>query len=95
MAANEGKITRFPGGIAQYTLAAVGAAAGDVTCAGIALTDTLLLVEAVTFDTSGYCTAVADLTAEFSITAADTVNNTGGTSTANQMVLITVAKTRE
>ena len=84
--------TRIVGGLAQVTIPAVGAAAGNVTATGVALTDKLIAVHAVTVDTSGYTTAVADLTSEFSITAANTINNTGGTSTANQLVLVQVAK---
>ena len=93
MAAVEGMITRFPGGVGQFTFAAVGAAAGNVTVTGVNATDKLLLVQAVTHDTSGYCTAVADVTSEFTITAANTINNTGRTSSANLMLLVTVART--
>lgn len=84
--------TRFEGGLAQVLIPAVGAAAGNVTATGVALADKLIAVHSVTIDTSGYTTAVADLTAEFSITAANTINNTGGTSTANKLVLVQVAK---
>lgn len=92
MAANETKITRFPGGVGQFTFFGVGAAAGDVTVAGVLATDELLLVESIAF-TAGVPSAVADLTDEFSITAADTVNNAGGTSTADMLVAVTVART--
>lgn len=92
MAANEGKITRFPGGIGQFTFFGVGAAAGNVTVAGVKSTDELLLVESLAFDT-GVPNAVADLTDEFSVTANNTINNTGGTSTANMFVAVTVART--
>jgi hypothetical protein len=95
MAANEDKVTRFPGGVAQFTFAAVGAAAGNVTATGVNATDELLLVQSVAFDADGDITAVADLTSEFSITAANTINNGGGTSTADEMVLVTVARTRK
>lgn len=95
MAAVETKITRFPGGVAQFTFAAVGAAAGNVTVTGVNASDKLLLVQSVAFDGDGDITAVADLTSEFTITAANTINNGGGTSTADEMVLCTVARTKK
>lgn len=93
MAENSGKITRFPGGIAQFTLFGVGAAAGNVTVPGIKTTDTLLLVQSVTIVAGATVSATADLTAEFTISAANQVNNTGGTSTANCFVAVTIART--
>ena len=84
--------TRIVGGLAQVTIPAVGAAPGDVTATGVATTDKLIAVHAVVIDGSGYTTSVADLTAEFSITAANTINNAGGTTTANKLVLVQVAK---
>lgn len=93
MATVENQITRFPGGIAQFTIAAVGAAAGDVTATGVKATDKLLFVQSIAHDADGDIVAVADLTSEFTITAANTINNTGGTSTADELVLVTVART--
>lgn len=58
-----------------------GAAAGDMTVTGILLGDKLISV--VRIDAAG-----ADLVSEFTVTAADTINNTGGTSTAGQTVLV-------
>lgn len=57
-----------------------GAAAGDVTVTGIKARDKLLFVAPL--DGS------ADLTSEFSVTADDTINNTGGTSTATKVVQV-------
>lgn len=57
-----------------------GAAAGDVTLTGVRTVDEL---ESVINLTDG-----DDLTAEFSISAADTINNTGGTSTATKSLLV-------
>lgn len=94
MSANEGKITRFPGGIGQFTFVAIGAAAGDVTVAGVKASDQLLLVESIAF-AAGVPSAVADLTSEFSVKAANQVNNTGGTSTADRILLVTVARTKK
>lgn len=92
MALPTSNLTRFPGGIAQFTLMGVGAAAGDVTVAGLLTTDQLLFVQSVSFDGTGDIVAVADLTDEFTISAADTLNNTGGTSTADEMLSITIAR---
>lgn len=63
-----------------------GGAAGDLTLTGIATDDTLLKV--ISIDTSGAGNAGTDLTSEFTITAANTINNTGGTSTANKTVIV-------
>lgn len=93
MAANEGNITRFPGGVGQFTFFGVGGAAGDLTVNGINASDKLLLVQALTLDT-GAPNAVADLTSEFSIKVANKVNNTGGTATTGAFVAVTVARTR-
>ena len=57
-----------------------GAAAGNVTVTGIGANDQLLAV--IPTDGSG------DLTSEFTVTAADTINNTGGTSTATKQVFV-------
>lgn len=94
MAAIETNVTRFPGGVGQFTFAAVGATAGDLTVAGVGASDRLLLVESIAF-TAGVPTAVADLTSEFSVKAANTLNNTGGTSSADMIVLVTVARTKK
>lgn len=61
-----------------------GAAAGDVTVTGIATTDTLVAV--VNIDIGG--DAITTLTSEFTISAADTINNTGGTSSAGGVLFI-------
>lgn len=57
-----------------------GAAAGDVTVTGIKTTDKLKAVIDLT--------APADLTSEFTISAANTINNTGGTSSAGSGPLL-------
>jgi|GEM_PF-6886331 len=61
-----------------------GAAAGNVTVTGIAADDTLIAV--LHLDMGG--NAETDLTSEFSITAANTINNTGGTATTNDTLLV-------
>lgn len=57
-----------------------GGAAGNLTVTGIATADQLLEVTYFTIS-GGNVTAVSDLTAEFTVTAANTINNTGGTAT--------------
>lgn len=93
MPAVENQITRFPGGVGQFTFFAVGGAAGNLTATGVKVGDKILLVQALTLN-AGAPSAVADLTSQFTITAANTVNNTGGTSTAGAFVAVTVARTK-
>lgn len=65
-----------------------GAAAGNITVTGIKARDTLVSVlRAVGGGTD--VTDVTNLTAEFSITAADTINNTGGTATTGSKLIVT------
>lgn len=73
-----------------------GAAAGNVTCTGIKKDDEIIQVVAFTFPAAGAVpTGMQDLTAEFTATATDTINNTGGTSTANKGVLVIWARTAD
>ena len=88
--------TRGRGNIKMTVVA--GAAAGDVTVSGIEQGDELIAVLALDFtltegtpntrdwDVAGGTTA--DLTSEFSVSADDTINNTGGTSSANKILLV-------
>lgn len=76
-----------PGRRLKY-FAAAGATAGDVTVTGVATTDTLVWVGVLT--TAASIATYADLTSEFSITGTDTINNTGGTSTANNQLIVAV-----
>jgi hypothetical protein len=87
------KMTHFPNGIAQYTFAAIGAAAGVLTCTGVVLaTDRLLHARADTLNaTTGCITASADLTSETTITADNQITTTS-TSTAGKNFLITIAR---
>lgn len=64
-----------------------GGAAGDFAVAGIAATDELVSV--VHVDGTDASETVADLTAEFDITAADTINNAGGTDTTGGFLVVT------
>lgn len=63
-----------------------GGAAGDLTVTGISTDDVLKGVISLNFadDTD----TGADLLSEFSITDADTINNTGGTATTDAHVLV-------
>lgn len=65
-----------------------GAAAGNVTVTGVATTDTLVFVGV--FTTKASIATFADLTSEFTISATNTINNTAGTSTANNQLLVCV-----
>ena len=66
----------------EKTAVVSGGSAGNITVTGIATTDVL---EAVLYYpiSTGTVTSVSDLTSEFSITAANTINNTGGTATTS------------
>jgi hypothetical protein len=61
-----------------------GGAAGDLTATGILTTDRLRYVLNLTDS--------VDLTAEFTISAADTINNTGGTATTGDLLLCIVER---
>ena len=65
-----------------------GAAAGNITVTGIKTRDTLVSV----LHMAGAGTAVTDvanLVTEFTISAANTINNTGGTSSASGKLVVT------
>jgi len=65
-----------------------GAAAGNITVTGIKTRDRLVSVlRAVGGGTD--VTDVTDLSSEFAITAADTINNTGGTATTGSKLIVT------
>lgn len=60
-----------------------GGAAGDFTVNGIATVDRLIAVHELV--SAG---AHVDLTGEFTITAADTINNTGGSATTGNQIMV-------
>ncbi len=64
-----------------------GGAAGDHTVTGIKTNDVLKSVVHLEGDGT-QLTGAADLTDEFSITDDDTINNDGGTSSANGVLLV-------
>jgi hypothetical protein len=78
-------VKAIPGATVQTAIA--GGAAGDHTVTGIATTDTLVSV--LQIDATDASETVADLTAEFSISKADTISNTGGTATTGSFLLVT------
>jgi hypothetical protein len=69
-----------------------GGAAGNITVTGIKTTDTLAAV--IRFIGAGVAvTDVTDLTTEFTISATNTINNTSGTaSTSDKLLVIWVAR---
>lgn len=87
------KVTRFPNGIGQFLFFAPGAAAGNVGCTGVLKArDVLLQVNALVFATNGTLTSCADYTNEFTILSNNFLNNTGGTSSANKVLCVMVAR---
>lgn len=73
------------GSMVLTTSAFAGDVAGDHTLSGIDLSDTIVAVTAVDDSTH----AATDLTAEFAITAPDTVSNFAGTDTTGAHVVVT------
>lgn len=63
-----------------------GGAAGDFTVTGITTADRLAFVGL--FETKASIATLSDLTAEFAITGANTINNTGGTATTNDQLMV-------
>lgn len=69
----------------KVTLVA-GGSAGDHTVTGIATTDTIIWVGHLS--TAAAIATLADLTGEFTITAADTINNAAGTDTTSDQLMV-------
>ena len=75
-----------------------GGAAGNLTVTGISTDDIIERIFAAAFTINAATPAdnspidltasAGDLTSQFSVTAADTINNTGGTTTANNIVFV-------
>lgn len=61
-----------------------GGAAGVHTVSGITIRDDLIAV----FEQNGTSGILTDLSSEFSIAKADTINNTGGTATSSDKLLV-------
>ena len=62
-----------------------GSTAGDYTVTGIATNDRLIAVHAHSTTAHG---PITDHTSEFTITAANTINNTGGTDLTDNNVIV-------
>lgn len=78
---------KFTPGIPKHALVA-GGAAGDITVAAIKVGDRLDEVIHYIFTAGTDITNITDLTAEFSITADGKINNTGGTASTNNKLLV-------
>lgn len=81
-------IAATPAALVQTVIA--GGAAGNHTVTGIATTDTLVSV--IRLDATDASEAYANDTAEYTISAANTINNTSGTSSAGGALLVTYRK---
>lgn len=92
---NPAALTYFPNGVAQVTTFIKGGVAGDHTVENIETCDMLLAVQAIKWDVDGDVESVTGLLSEFSITADDTINNTGGTDTSDMLLAVTVAAGRK
>jgi hypothetical protein len=66
-----------------------GGAAGDLVVNGITTRDRLIRVETAAFNGSGECTAVTDVTDDFTIKEDGKINNDDETTTANLLVTVT------
>lgn len=77
---------KLAGGFLKAALIS-GDVAGDHTVTGIAAGDELVLVALIEVDT-GALVDVDDLTSEFTIKAADTIENLGGTDTTGSKLLV-------
>lgn len=81
-------ITRFPHGLNVKMSLAAGGTAGNFTVTGITTSDSIRSVWSARYLTTGAINSVADLTSEFSVTAANTINNTGGTNTTYRLLYV-------
>lgn len=73
------------GGFLNVTLVA-GGSAGDHTVTGIATGDEIVFVGH--FSTAAAIATLADITSEFTVTAADTINNVGESDTTNDQLMV-------
>lgn len=80
--ANGKAVAASASGISKALIA--GGSAGDHTVTGIKTTDELIAV----FEQDGTSGLLTDLTSEFSISAADTINNAAGTDTTSDKLLV-------
>lgn len=81
----------LPAAFLKVTLVA-GGAAGNHTVTGIATGDEIAFVGHLS--TAAAIATLADITSEFTVTAADTINNAAGTdTTSDQLMVIWIDKT--
>lgn len=78
----------FPGRAIPHLTAIAGGSAGDHTVLGVASADDLAGVLRLNRDGTASNIDVTDLTSEFSISAADTINNAGGTDTTGDTLIV-------
>jgi hypothetical protein len=80
-------MSSVPGGGYVRQKVVAGAAAGPITVAG--LEATAILVSVLSYASTWAATEPKDLTAEFTVTAANTISNVGGTATTGSRVVVT------
>ncbi|GMU44161.1 MAG: DUF2190 family protein [Xanthomonadales bacterium] len=76
------------------TAVIAGGAAGDHTVTGIATTDRLISVVQLNRDATASNITAAALTGEFTISAANTINNASGTATTGDVLIVTYESAR-
>lgn len=76
------------------TAVIAGGAAGDLTVTGIATTDRLVSVVLLNRDATAANITATSLSSEFTITAANTINNTSGTNTTGDALIVTYESAR-
>ena len=77
--------SKLAGGFLKVTLV-TGGSAGNHTVTGITTSDEISWVGHLS--TAAAIATLADLTSEFSITATNTINNTGGTDTTSDQLMV-------
>lgn len=81
--------SRFPNGLNVRLSCIKGSTAGTFTLTGIAVSDAIMSVIKVRQSTGGIAwNSVDDITTEFSISAANTITNTGGTNSTLALLLV-------
>lgn len=71
------------------SVAVAGSTAGDITVTGILTTDTLVSVARLNRDATAATIELTTITSEFTISAANTINNAAGTNTTGDSLLVT------
>lgn len=79
----------FSRGISLKLARIKGGAAGSLTVTGAAVGDQILAVQGIgKMSGTFFINTTVDFTSEFSVTAANTIDNTGGTTTSNWLLLV-------